>query len=164
MPVGKQASPPFVTVYSEQDRRRLDEIDREIAAAKEARARETAPAIARFEQWLADPLAAPHLHPDAVGRAVARGPHRNYFADTAIVAGLSFDTPLHARGSLVVAKAENSDTEVGNFAHAASETALPGVGIAIAEGPRVFAHFAATDGSVLQSLATGWWRTAPSRG
>ncbi|MFM9196144.1 MAG: PSD1 and planctomycete cytochrome C domain-containing protein, partial [Planctomycetia bacterium] len=153
VPVGKQASPPFVTVYAEQDRRRLDEIDREIAAAEEARAREIAPAVARFEQWLADPLAAPALHPDAVGGAVARGPHRSYFADTALAAGLSFDTPLHARGSLVVVKAEDSDTEVGHFAHSASETTLPGVGIAIAEGPRVFAHFAATDGSVLHGPA-----------
>lgn len=30
VPVGKQASPPFVTIYSEQDRRRLDEVCRRI--------------------------------------------------------------------------------------------------------------------------------------
>lgn len=42
----------------EQDRRRLDKLDREITAAEEARAREIASAVARFEQWLADPLAA----------------------------------------------------------------------------------------------------------
>ena len=153
VPVGKEASPPFVTVYAEQDRRRLAEIDREIAAVEEARAREIAPAVARFEQWLADPVAAPELHPDSIGGAVARGPHRSFFADTSLSAGLSFDTPLRGRGSLVVVKADNSDTEVGHFAHAASETALPGVGIAIAEGPRVFAHFAAADGAVLHGEA-----------
>jgi hypothetical protein len=153
VPVGKQASPPFVTIYSEQDRRRLDEIDREIAAADEARAREIAPAVARFEQWLADPLAAPESRPDSIGGAVARGPRRSFFADTSLAAGLSFDTPLRGRGSLVVAKAEDSDTEVGHFANAASETALPGVGIASAEGPRVFAHFAAADGAVLHGEA-----------
>ena len=153
VPVGKEASPPFVTVYAEQDRRRLEEIDREIAAVEEARAREIAPAVARFEQWLADPVAAPGLHPDSIGGVVARGPRRSFFADTSLPGGLSFDTPLRGRGSLVVAKADNSDTEVGHFAHAASETALPGVGIAIAEGPRVFAHFAAADGSVLHGPA-----------
>jgi hypothetical protein len=89
VPVSKEPSPPFVTVYADEDRRRLDELDREIAALKEARAREIAPAVARFEQWLADPLAAPAWHPDAVGGAVARGPHRSYLADTALAAGLA---------------------------------------------------------------------------
>lgn len=153
VPVSKEPSPPFVTVYAEQDRRRLDEVDREIAALKEARAREIAPAVARFEQWLANPLAAPALHSDSLGGAVARGPHRSYLADTSLAAGLSFDTPLRGRGSLVVVKAEDSDTEVGHFARAASETALPGVGIAIAEGPRVIPHFASADGAVLHGPA-----------
>lgn len=86
----------------------------------------------------------------AIGGRIGRTAQRAWYADTHLADDLTLETPLHSSGRLTVVRSINNDVEVGHFSTAAAQ-GVPGTGFCVAEGPRLFAHIAFSDGTVVHS-------------
>jgi hypothetical protein len=155
VPVGKRSSPPSITVFSAEDEQQLADLDRRIEAVVDEEAALTAPArsdlatrLAQAAEPAADALGewAPN---DALGGAVGRAPRRAWFGDARLAGRLTLEDRLSAAGSLVVASATNSAARLGHFSREGSERDGPSLGLAIAEGPRIFPQAALPDSTAL---------------
>ncbi|WP_437221936.1 PSD1 and planctomycete cytochrome C domain-containing protein [Planctomicrobium sp. SH661] len=150
--------PPQIRVPNSDQQRRIDELKQRIVAG-ESRVRDVENENqSQFEQWLAtesDSLPADDSPAEAgsIGGVIARTSLPAYFGDFKLATGLSFSTPLQAKGRIFVTSGVNTEATVGYFSAASGSPQFPAIGMEVAEGPRFFAAVTLPNGKVIHSQA-----------